>query len=166
MSSGSFVQGLLRMTSWMGNAAMPVIAALLIAYAVYKFARGEDFERCIWGCLAALSVSGLLRLAEVFAKHGSGADQPFAALLMLADWVCNVILPVYAGLEVARAALGISGVGSRLNIGDDWMRHAVAAFAALSCSGLIRLMEHFVSAGGKGVALLEHIVNSNPGRMA
>ncbi len=41
---------------------------------------------------------------------------------------------------------------SRLNIGDDWMRHVVAAFAALSCSGLLRLLEHFVSSGTKGVA--------------
>jgi hypothetical protein len=70
----------------------------------------------------------------------------------LADWVCNVILPVYAGLEIVRTVLGISGVGSRLNIGDDWMRHVVAAFAALSCSGLLRLLEHFVSSGTKGVA--------------
>jgi len=44
------------------------------------------------------------------------------------------------------------GVGSRLNIGDDWLRHVVVAFAALSCSGLIRLLEHFVSAGTGGVA--------------
>ncbi len=29
----------------------------------------------------------------------------------LAQSVCNVILPVYAGLEIARAVLGISGVG-------------------------------------------------------
>ena len=163
MNSGSFDQGLLSMTSWMGNAVMPIIAALLVAYGVYKFSRGEDFERCIWGCLGALSVSGVLRLAEVFAKQGSGANEPFEALLTLADWVCNVILPVYAGLEIARAVLGISGVGRRLNVGDDWLRHFVAGFAALSCSGLIRLMEHFVSAG-KAVALVHQVV-TNPGRM-
>jgi len=164
MNAGSFDQGLLSLTNWTGNAVMPIVAALLIAYGVYKFARGEDFERCIWGCLAALSVSGLLRLAEVFAKQGSGAGQPFEALLTLADWVCNVILPVYAGLEVARAVLGISGVGQRLNVGDDWLRHFVAAFAALCCSGLIRLMEHFVSTG-KQIAILHDVVIRNAGRL-
>ena len=116
-------------------------------------------------CLGALSVSGLLRLAEVFARQGTGANQPFEALLTLADWLCNTVLPVYAGLEVARAALGISGVGQRLNVGDDWLRHVVAAFAALSCSGLIRLLEHFVKAG-KAVALMHQVVVSNLTRVA
>jgi len=51
-----------------------------------------------------------------------------------------------------RAVLGVSGVGARLNIGDDWMRHVVVAFAALCCSGLLRLLEHFVAAGTSGVA--------------
>ena len=152
MNSGSFDQGLLNMTNWIGNGVMPLLAGLMIALGIYKFSRGGDFERYIWGAMGALSVSGLLRLAEVFARQGSGTTQMFAALLALTDWVCNVILPVYAGIEVVRAVLGVSGVGVRLNIGDDWMRHAVAAFAALSCSGLLRLLEHFVAAGTGGVA--------------
>ena len=152
MNSGSFDQGLLNMTNWVGNGVMPLLAGLMIALGIYKFSRGGDFERYIWGAMGALSVSGLLRLAEVFARQGSGSGQMFAALLTLTDWVCNVILPVYAGIEVVRAVLGVSGVGIRLNIGDDWMRHAVAAFAALSCSGLLRLLEHFVAAGTGGVA--------------
>ena len=165
MNTGSFDQGLLSMTSWVGNSVMPIIAALMVAYAVWKFSRGEDFERVMWGCLGALSVSGLLRLAEVFARQGTGANQPFEALLTLADWLCNTVLPDYAGLEEARAALGISGVGQRLNVADDWLRHVVAAFAALSCSGLIRLLEHFVKAG-KAVALMHQVVVSNLTRVA
>jgi hypothetical protein len=152
MSSGSFTQGILNLTNWLGNGIMPLLAALMIALGIYKFSRGADFERYFWGALGSLSVSGLLRLAEVFAKQASGSTQLFQALLTMADWVCNVILPVYAALEVVRAVLGISGVGSRLNIGDDWLRHVVAAFAALSCSGLLRLLEHFVSTGTAGVA--------------
>jgi len=152
MSSGSFYQGLLSMTNWVGNGVMPLLAGLMIAMGIYKFSRGGDFERYLWGAMGALSISGLLRLAEVFARQGSGTAQMFEALLTLTDWVCNVILPMYAGIEVVRAVLGVSGVGIRLNIGDDWMRHAVAAFAALSCSGLLRLLEHFIAAGTGGVA--------------
>jgi len=152
MNSGSFDQGVLNMTNWVGNGAMPLLAALMISLGIYRFSRGGDFERYVWGALGSLSVSGLLRLAEVFAKQGSGSSQIFQALLTLADWICNVILPVYAGLEIVRAVLGVSGVGSRLNIGDDWLRHVVTAFAALSCSGLLRLFEHFVAAGTGGVA--------------
>jgi hypothetical protein len=152
MNSGSFDHGLLNMTNWVGNGVMPVLAALMIALGIYRFSRGGDFERWVWGALGALSVSGLLRLAEVFARQGSSSNQMFEALLTLADWICNVILPVYAGLEIVRAVLGVSGVGSRLNIGDDWLRHVAAAFAALCCSGLLRLFEHFVAAGTGGVA--------------
>jgi hypothetical protein len=151
MNSGSFDQGLLNMTNWVGNGVMPLLAALWIALGIYRFSRGGDFERYIWAALGSLSVSGLLRLAEVFARQGSGSSQIFQALLTLADWICNVILPVYAALEVVRAVLGVSGVGARLNIGDDWLRHVAAAFAALCCSGLLRLMEHFVAAGTNGV---------------
>ena len=152
MNTGSFDQGVLNLTNWVGNGVMPLLAALMIAMSIYRFSRGGDFERYVWGALGSLSVSGLLRLAEVFARQGSGSNQMFAALLALADWVCNVILPVYAGLEVVRAILGVGGVGSRLSIGDDWIRHVVAAFAALCCSGLLRLFEHFVAAGRGGVA--------------
>jgi hypothetical protein len=152
MNSGSFDEGVLNMTNWVGNGIMPVLAALMIALGIYRFSRGGDFERYVWGALGSLSVSGLLRLAEVFARQGSGSMQIFQALLTLADWICNVILPVYAGLEIVRAVLGVSGIGSRLNIGDDWLRHVVTAFAALCCSGLLRLFEHFVAGGTSGVA--------------
>jgi hypothetical protein len=152
MNSGSFDQGILGVTNWVGNAIMPVLAALMIALGIYRFSRGGDFERYVWGSLGALSVSGLLRLIEVFATQSSGTNQIFQAVLTLADWVCNVILPVYGSLEVVRAILGWSGVGSRLNIGDDWIRHVAAAMAAFCCSGILRLFEHFIAAGTSGVA--------------
>ena len=81
-----------------------------------------------------------------------GATQYWAALLCLANWVGNVILPVYGGVEIARAVLGVGGFFERLYIGDDWIRHFVAGGACLCVSGLMRLMEHFVSAGTGGVA--------------
>ncbi len=152
MSGGSFDQGLLHMTAWLGNGIMPLLAGLMIAMGIYKFAKGGDFERYFWGAMASLCVSGLLGLAMAFTAQGTGASQIDQAVLGLTNWICNVILPVYASLEVVRAVLGVSGIGSRLNIGDDWMRHVVAAFAALSCSGLLRLFEHFITVGTAGIA--------------
>ena len=152
MTSGSFDQGLLNMTNWIGNGVMPILAALILAFGIYQYSKGHSLERYIYATLGALLVSGLLRLTEHLAAQGSGTNQVFDALLGLANWVGNVILPVYAGIEVTRAVLGVSGVFSRLNIGDDWVRHFVAAGASLCCSGLLRLMEHFVAAGTGGVA--------------
>ena len=81
MNSGSFISGILNLTNWLGNGIMPLLAALMIALGIYKFSQGGDFERYFWGALGSLSVSGLLRLAEVFAKQGSGSTQLFQALL-------------------------------------------------------------------------------------
>ncbi len=95
-----------------------------------------------------------MRLAEVFAGQGAGSNQIFEAVLTLADWVCNVILPVYGSLEIVRAVLGWSGVGSRLNIGDDWIRHVAAAMAAFCCSGILRLFERFTRSWNKRGGLM------------
>jgi hypothetical protein len=152
MNSGSFDAGLLNLTNWIGNAVMPILAALILATGIYKFSRGYQVEPYVAGAMSALSVSGLLRLAEVFASQGSGTSQYWSAVLSLANWVGSVILPVYGGIEIARAVLGLGGFFERLNIGDDWMRHFIAGGACLCLSGLMRLMEHFVAAGTNGVA--------------
>ena len=102
--------------------------------------------------MAALCVSGLLRLAEVFAQQSSGTAQYWTALLSMANWTGNVILPVYAGIEIVRAVLGVGGIFERLNIGDDWIRHFIAAGMSLSLSGLLRLFEYFIQSGTNGVA--------------
>jgi hypothetical protein len=45
-----------------------------------------------------------------------------------------------------RLVLGLGGVFERLYVGDDWLRHLLAAMGALMISGLLRLLEHFVAA--------------------
>jgi hypothetical protein len=152
MNSGSFDGGLLGLTDWIGNGLMPVLAALILVLGIVKYSRGYQIEPYILGTMSALSVSGLLRLAEVFASQGSGTTQYWDAILCLVNWVGNVILPVYGGVEITRAVLGLGGFFERLYIGDDWIRHFLAGGACLSVSGLMRLMEHFIAAGTAGVA--------------
>lgn len=147
MNSGSFDGGLLNLTNWVGNGVMPVLAALILALGIYKYSQGYHMERYIAGTMAALCVSGLLRLVEVFAQQGSGTAQYWTALLSMANWIGNVILPVYAGIEVAKAILGMGGFFERLNIGDDWIRHFIAAGMCLGMSGLLRLFEFFIQTG-------------------
>lgn len=151
MNGGSFDGGLLNLTNWVGNAVMPIFAALILAMGIYKYSRGYQIDPYIAGTMGALSISGLLRLAEVFASQGSGTTQYWSAILSLANWVGNVILPVYGGIEIARAVLGLGGFFERLTIGDDWVRHFIAGGACVCVSGLMRLMEHFIAAGRGGV---------------
>jgi energy-converting hydrogenase Eha subunit B len=152
MNGGSFDGGLLNLTNWVGNAIMPILAALILALGIYKYSRGYHIDPYIAGTMGALSVSGLLRLLEVFTQQGSGSTQYWAALLSLANWIGNVILPVYGGIEITRAVLGVGGFFERLNIGDDWVRHFITAGMCVGASGLLRLFEHWISTGTGGVA--------------
>src|SRR5258707_3004362 len=65
-------------------------------------------------------------------------DVYWVALLSLVNWVCNVLMPIYAGLQVAAGALRM-GVITRIHPTEGWMRHFVAAALCLLLSGLLRL---------------------------
>ncbi len=153
MNSGTFDGGLLNLASWTGNVILPTLAVLILAMAIFKYAHREPGERYIAGAMAALCVSGLVRLAEAFVGTSSGADQYYQAILNLANWVGNVILPVYAGIEVVRAVVGFRYYDPQKPYADMWMRHVMTAGACLSVSALIRLLEYFIAQGTAGVGV-------------
>lgn len=146
MQQGSFDAGILYLTNWVCNQILVVLAGLFLAAGIYHYAKGHDADRCFYGSLASLLCSGFVRLAEAMSAQASGANQYWTAILMLTNYVGNVILPTYAGIEVVKLVLGFGGVFERLNIGDDWMRHLFAAMMSLMVSGILRVFEHFVTA--------------------
>lgn len=77
-------------------------------------------------------------------------DVYWISLVTLVDWICNVLMPVYAGLQVAAGALRM-GVVTRVHPTEGWMRHFVAAGLCLLLSGLLRLAEFFVARGTAGI---------------
>lgn len=146
MQQGSFDSGILNLTNWIGNQVLIVLAGLIIAAGIYRYAKGHEADRYFYGGLAALLTSGFLRLAESMTQQASGANQYWTALLTLTNFVGNVVMPTFAAIEVVKLILGVGGVFERLNIGDDWARHLVAAVMSLMVSGMLRLFEHFVTA--------------------
>ena len=145
MLNGSFYSAMLNLANWLGNVMLPIAAGLILAIGIYRFSKGHELERYIYGALAALMGSGLLRLAEAIAQQNTGADQYMTVLLTITNYVGNVLLPVYATLEIVRLVLGVGGVFERLAIGDDWLRHLLAAMGALMVSGVLRLLEYWVA---------------------
>ena len=145
MLNGSFESGLLNLANWFSNVMLPIGAGLILAIGIYRFSKGHDLERYIYGALAALMGSGLLRLAEAIAQQNTGSDQYMTVLLVLTNYAGNVLLPLYATLEIVRLVLGVGGVFERLAIGDDWLRHLLAAMGALMVSGILRLLEYWVT---------------------
>ena len=142
---GDLQPGLLNLANWTGNVVLPIGAGLILACGIYQFSKGQELEKYVYGAMGALMGSGLLRLAEVISQQATDADQYMVMLLTLTNFVGNVLLPFYAAIEIVRLVLGLGGVFERLYVGDDWLRHLMAAMGALMVSGLLRLLEHFVA---------------------
>ena len=145
MLNGSFSSAMLNLANWCGNVMLPIAAGLILAIGIYRFSKGDELERYVHGAMAALMGSGLLRLAEAIAQQNTGADQYMTILLTITNYVGNVLLPLYATLEIVRVVLGASGVFSRRAIGCDWLHHLLAAMGALMVSAILRLLEYWVA---------------------
>ena len=44
MNGGSFDAGILGLTNWVGNAVMPILAALILALGIFKYSRAYHIE--------------------------------------------------------------------------------------------------------------------------
>jgi hypothetical protein len=148
----SFTNGILHLTNWAGNAVLPTLAGLFFAIAIVKFSRTEPYAAAMYGGLLCLMASGLLRTMETFASQRpwNDPDVYWVSLVTLINWICNVLLPVYAGLQVAAGALRM-GIITRVHPTEGWMRHFAAAGLCLLLSGLVRMAEFFVLQGTAGV---------------
>lgn len=148
----SFTNGILNLTNWTGNVILPTLAGLFFAIAILRFAHSESYSAAMYGGFLCLMASGLLRAMETFASQRAWSDPDvyWISLVSLVDWICNVLMPVYAGLQVAAGALRM-GIVTRVHPTEGWMRHFVAAGLCLLLSGLLRLAEFFVAHGTAGI---------------
>jgi hypothetical protein len=147
----SFDTGLMNMANYLGNVILPISAGLLICLGLYSYAHQQGLTRYIQGALACLMISGFVRMAEHLASQGSGAGQYEAALLGLVNWVANVVMPLYAAWALVKFTLAWSGIMERTNIGMNYSRYLVVAIGCLSVSGIVRLLEWFVTQGSGGL---------------
>ena len=149
----NFANGLLNLTSWLGNVIMPTIAGLFAAAAVFNFSKGRHYQSFAYAALASLMCSGLLRVLESFSNHAAwnDPDRYWMSLLALVNWVGNVLLPLYGALQVVLAVVHYAGLLERMTIGEAWVRNLVAAMCSFALSGLLRLGEFWIQHGTAGV---------------
>jgi hypothetical protein len=74
------------------------------------------------------------------AVQGQTASQPEGAFLNAVNWVCNVICPVGAGIAVVATIL-------QWRSGRSWLPSAMTAGGLICVSGILRLIEYFISQG-------------------
>lgn len=149
----SFVNGILNLTNWSGNVILPTLAGLFFAVAILQFAHSERPTAAMYGGFLCLMASGLFRTMETFAAQRAWNDPDvyWMSIVSLVDWICNVLMPVYAGVQVAAGALRM-GVVARFHPSEGWLRHFVAAGLCLLLSGLVRLAEFFITQGTAGIS--------------
>lgn len=152
LAAMSFDQGILNLANWVGNVIMPTVAAVFIILAILQFSKGQEFAHSMYGALASLMVSGLVRAFETFTSRAAwnNPDLYWLSIVALVNWVANVILPVYAASQVAAMALKL-GVSSLVHPTSGWLRHFLTAAICLMVSGILRLAEFFVAQGTGGI---------------
>ena len=149
----SFGNGILNLTNWAGNVILPTIASLFFVIAVLRFSKGESYSHALYGGLLCLMASGLLRAMETFTAQRAWNDPDLygVALASLVDWIANVLMPIYAALQVAAGAAHLTGSRHAFHLTSSWVRHFTAAGLCLLLSGLLRLGEFFITRGVGGV---------------
>lgn len=151
----TFEHGLLHLANWLGNTILPTLGCLFLAIAVVQYARGYHHLYSTWSYagLLCLLVSSATRLFESWtAGTYNDPDLYWPGILHMVDWICNVILPVYAVMHVAVGAIKLSTTNA---LARDIMtpgRHFIGAILCLVASGLARLAEFFVTHGMAGVS--------------
>ena len=148
----SFYNGILHLTNWAANVILPTLAGLFFAIAILRFSRGLAYYQQMYGGFLCLLGSGVVRALETFASQRgwNNPDVYWMSLVSLVDWTCNVIMPLYAALEVTAGGLALAS-NMRVHHTSNWQRHFLVAGLCLLLSGLLRLAEYFVSHGGAGV---------------
>lgn len=148
-----FENGLLNLTNWTANVILPTTAGLFAAAAIYRFSKAQHYQHLSHAAFAALMCSGLLRALEAFAGQ-AGANDPdryWLSILTLANWVGNVMLPLYGTLQVVLAVTHFAGLLERMTIGEAWVRNIASALMCFGLSGLLRLSESWIQNGTAGV---------------
>jgi hypothetical protein len=144
-TTDTFSTGLASMATYLGDTILPISAGLGIAFGLYEYSQRGNGEKYITGALAMLLVSGICREAEFFIGSTTDSTMFTTGLLGLVNWLCNVVMPLYAVFCFAKGAAVLGGFMERFNIGDDWMRYFLTGGGCLTCSGIIRLLEYFVT---------------------
>jgi hypothetical protein len=148
----SVSNGILNLTNWAGNVILPTLAGLFFVLAVLRFSRGLAYSPAMYGGFLCLMASGLVRMLETFSRQTTWSDPNvyWTSIVTLVNWLANVIMPLFAGLEVAAGGVSLAA-NMRIHHTSSWQRHFLSAGLCLLISGFLRLAEFFVTRGTGGV---------------
>jgi hypothetical protein len=149
-----FANGILNLTNWLGNVILPTLSGLFFAIAIIRFVGAGQHQSWMYGGFLCLMASGIVRSLEGFSSQQvfDDPDLYWMSLKNLVNWICNVMMPLYGGLQIVVGAAHFAGIGHRVYHGGSWMRHWMAAAGCFMLSGVVRLAEWWIQQGAAGVS--------------
>jgi hypothetical protein len=149
-----FENGIFNLSSWLGNVILPTLSGLFLAIAILRFVGPGEHQTWLYGGFLCLMASGIVRSLEAFSLQQAWNDPDlyWVSLRTLVNWVCNVMMPLYGGLQVVVGVVHFAGIGHRMYPGASWIRHFMAAAGCFMLSGIVRMAEWFVQQGVGGVS--------------
>jgi hypothetical protein len=165
MLNGNFLGGLQGLTEWLGYLILPTLAGFCVVLAVLNYREGRGGERYITAALVCLMGPACALLVSAFVTHASpvsGGDAASGALMNALNWTANVLLPLLAAYNVAHGVLEAGGVLKPRNSLMGRAHYFIVAFGCLTVSGVLRLLEHFVTTA-KAVTLLQPLLHLSGG---
>jgi hypothetical protein len=148
MNSGNFLTALQNLTKWIGYLVLPTLAGLSVIVAIYNYSERKEAGRYVIAALLCLMGPGCALLVSFFVTSSppaAGVDVFSGGLMNAINWLGNVIMPIFAVINVVRGVQEFVAIGERFHTRMDIVRHFGAAFFCLMVSGILRLLEHFVS---------------------
>ena len=149
-----FANGILNLTNWLGNVILPTLSGLCFAIAILRFVGAGQHQSWMYGGFLCLMASGIVRTLEGFSSQQAFDDPDlyWMSLENLINWICNVMMPLYGGLQIVVGVAQFAGIGHRMYHGGSWMRHWMAAAGCFMLSGVVRLAEWWIQQGAAGVS--------------
>lgn len=135
-----FTGGVNGISGFISTSVMPALGAFFVIMSIMALSKSiGDPEKYFMGGLLCCMTGSILALLQTY------TSAPTTALGNFVGYIGNVIMPLYAGWSLVKAICAYGGFLSRLNVGDDWVRHFVVTCLCVCVSGLCKLGDHFIA---------------------
>ena len=151
----NFYTGALHAVNWAANVICPVLGVYFLCAALYFYGQAHSRYTHYWyAAWGMFLIGGIMRMLEAWTGNGVNASNPdtyYVALRSACNWLANVILPMNAVAQLAKAIGAGSGVFSRTGHIRVWgpAHHVFLGLMSLCASGIVKLIIHFIDPNGQ-----------------
>lgn len=152
----SFYTGVLHAVNWAADVICPILGVFFLCAALYFYGQAHSRYTHYWySAWGMFLIPGFMRLLEAFTgkTQPGDPDSYYVALYSAGNWLANVILPMNAVVQIAKAIGAGSGIFSRTGHIRVWgpVHHLFLGMMSLCLSSIVHLMLYFIQTGAGGI---------------